>query len=154
MTETTGEASPRVTAEGRSRGLLQLSTPVGAPPLGAIFGSLGLLGAAVVGLLGLDRVPVTFCVFKGLSGLPCPTCGSTRAVARLFELDPAGALAMNPFTTLAAVVIAAWAVVDVLLLPRRRALRVGLSRSLGRAFRIAAFAAFVANWVYLIAAGR
>ncbi len=93
-------------------------------------------------------------MFKGLTGMPCPTCGSTRAAARLFELDPAGALALNPFTTVLAVVIAAWAVVDVLLLPRRRALRVGLSRSFGRAFRVVAFVAFFANWVYLIAVGR
>jgi hypothetical protein len=125
-----------------------------AAPLGAIFGGIGLVAAAVVGLLGLDRVPLTFCVFKGLSGLPCPTCGSTRAVARLFDLDLAGALAMNPFTTVVALVIAAWAVVDLLLLPRGRALRVGLSRSVGRALRVAAFVAFVANWVYLLAAGR
>jgi hypothetical protein len=134
--------------------MVHVSAAPGVPPLGAIFGGIGLLAAAVVGLLGLDRVPLTFCVFKGLTGLPCPTCGSTRAVAQLFDLDPAGALAMNPFTTLVAVVIAAWAVVDVLLLPRRRALRVGLSRPVGHGFRIAAFVAFVANWVYLLVVGR
>jgi hypothetical protein len=148
------DVPPEAAASHEPEPAVHVSAVPRAAPLGAIFGGIGLLAAAVVGLLGLDRVPVTFCVFKGLSGLPCPTCGSTRAVARLFDLDPAGALAMNPFTTVAAVVIAAWAVVDVLLLPRRRALRVGLSGSLGRAFRIAAFAAFVANWVYLIAAGR
>ena len=61
---------------------------------------------------------------------------------------------MNPFTTLVAVVIAAWAVVDLLLIPRGRALRVGFSPGLGRALRIAAFVAFFANWVYLVLAGR
>ena len=131
-----------------------MSAVSGAPPLGAIFGGIGLLAAVVVGSLRLDRVPLTFCVVKGLSGLPCPTCGSTRAFGRLFELDIAGALAMNPFTTLVAVVIAGWAVADVLLLPRRRALRVALSPSLGRALRVASFAAFFANWVYLLAVGR
>ncbi len=148
------DTPPEVAASHGREPTFQVSAVPRAAPLGAIFGGIGLLAAAVVGLLGLDRVPLTFCVFKGLSGLPCPTCGSTRAIARLFDLDPAGALAMNPFTTLVAVVIAAWAVVDVLLLPRRRALRVGLSRPAGRAFRIAAFVAFVANWVYLLVAGR
>jgi hypothetical protein len=133
---------------------VRVSAPTGAAPLGAIFGGIGLVVAAAAGLLGLDRLPVTFCVFKGMTGLPCPTCGSTRAVARLFGLDPAGSLAMNPFTTLVAVVIAAWALVDLLLIPRGRALRVGVSPSLGRALRIAAFAAFFANWVYLLLAGR
>jgi hypothetical protein len=148
------EVPPEVAVgEGREP-VVQVAAVPRAAPLGAIFGGIGLAAAAVVGVLGLDRVPLTFCVFKGLSGLPCPTCGSTRAVARLFDLDPAGAFAMNPFTTLVAVVIAAWAAVDLLLLPRGRALRVGLSRSVGNAFRIAAFAAFVANWIYLLAAGR
>jgi hypothetical protein len=148
------EVPPEVAVgEGREPALQVAAVPRAAP-LGAIFGGIGLAAAAVVGFLGLDRVPLTFCVFKGLSGLPCPTCGSTRAVARLFDLDPAGALAMNPFTTVVAVVIAAWAAVDLLLLPRGQALRVGLSRSVGNAFRIVAFIAFVANWVYLLAAGR
>jgi hypothetical protein len=133
---------------------VRVSAPLGAAPLGAIFGSIGVLAGAAIAFLGLDRLPVAFCVFKGLTGLPCPTCGSTRAVGRLFGLDPAGALAMNPFTTLVAVVIAAWAVVDVLLIPRGRALRVDLSASAGRALRVAAFVAFFANWIYLLFAGR
>jgi hypothetical protein len=148
------EGPPEVAASQGREPAVHVSAVPRAAPLGAIFGGIGLLAAAVVGLLGLDRVPMTFCVFKGLTDLPCPTCGSTRAVARLFDLDPAGALAMNPFTTLVAVVIAAWAIVDFLLLPRGRALRVGLSRPVGRAFRVAAFLAFVANWVYLLAVGR
>ncbi len=133
---------------------VRVSAVSGAAPLGAIFGGIGVVAAVAVGLLRLDRVPLTFCVVKSLSGLPCPTCGSTRAFARLFELDLAGALAMNPFTMLVAVVIAVWAVADVLLLPWHRALRVSLSPSLGRALRVAAFVAFFANWVYLLVAGR
>ena len=61
---------------------------------------------------------------------------------------------MNPFTTVLAVGMAAWAVVDVLLLPRHRALRVGLSRSAARVLRVVTFAAFLGNWLYLLAAGR
>ena len=68
--------------------------------------------------------------------------------------DVAGALAMNPLTTVVAVVIAAWAVADLVLLPRRRSLRVGLSPSAARCLRGAALLAFLANWVYLLVAGR
>ena len=102
--------------------MIRLVARPSAPPLGAIFGGIGLLAAAAVWLLRLDRIPLTLCVFKGLTGLPCPTCGSTRALGRLFALDFAGALAMNPFTTLVAVLVAGWAVADLVLLPRRRAL--------------------------------
>jgi len=148
------QVRPELAAAGEDGPAVRVSAESGAPPLGAIFGGIGLLAAGVVALLGLDRVPLTFCMFKGLTGLPCPTCGSTRTVARLFELDPAGALMMNPFTTVLAVVIAAWAVVDVILLPRRRALRVGLSRSAARVFRVVAFVAFFVSWVYLLVVGR
>jgi len=134
--------------------LVRVSAVAGAPPLGAIFGGIGVAAAAVVGLLGLDRLPLTFCVFKGTSGLPCPTCGSTRAVARLFDMDLAGAIAMNPFTTLVAVVVAAWAISDLVLLPRRQSLRVGLSPLGVRWLRGLALAAFLANWVYLLVVGR
>jgi hypothetical protein len=126
----------------------------GAPPLGAIFGGIGLLAAGAVALLRLDRIPLTLCVFKGLTGLPCPTCGSTRALGRLAALDFRGALAMNPFATLVAVVLAAWAVADLALLPRRQALALEVSPRLGFALRVGALVLFLANWVYLLAAGR
>jgi hypothetical protein len=133
---------------------VRVRSRAGARPLGAIFGGIGLLAGAAVFFLHLDRLPVTLCVFKGLTGLPCPTCGSTRALGRLFALDFGGAAAMNPFTTLVAVVVAAWAVVDLVLLPGRRALEVALSPRLGLVLRVGALVLFLANWVYLIAAGR
>jgi hypothetical protein len=134
--------------------VIRLVARSSAPPLGAIFGGIGLLAAAAVWLLRLDRIPLTLCVFKGLTGLPCPTCGSTRVLGRLFALDFAGALAMNPFTTLVTVLVAAWAVADLALLPRRRALDLDVPRRLGFALRVGALVLFLANWVYLIAAGR
>ncbi len=126
----------------------------GAPPLGALFAAIGLVAAAAVWTLRLDRLPLTLCVFKGLTGLPCPTCGSTRALGRLFALDFAGALAMNPFTTLLALVVAAWALADLALLPTRRALELDASPRVGFALRVGALVLFLANWVYLLAAGR
>jgi hypothetical protein len=133
---------------------LRLTARAGAPPLGAIFGAIGLVAAAAVWLLHLDRLPITLCLFKGLTGLPCPTCGSTRALGHLFSLDFAGALRMNPFTTLVAVVVAGWAAADLALLPRRQALDLKVSPRLAFALRVGALVVFVANWVYLVAAGR
>jgi hypothetical protein len=113
-----------------------------------------MLAATAVWLLGLDRLPLTLCLFKGFTGLPCPTCGSTRALAHLFELDVAGALRMNPFTTVVAVVVAAWAAADLALLPRGQALGVEVSARAARALRAGAAVLFLASWVYLLAAGR
>jgi Protein of unknown function (DUF2752) len=133
---------------------LRFTAPIGRLPLGAVFGTIGALGAGAVALLGLDHLPVTVCLFKGLTGIPCPTCGSTRAVGRLVHLDVAGALAMNPLTTLAAALVAIWAVADLGLLARGRALDLEVGRPLARLVRGLVVAAVAVNWLYLVAAGR
>lgn len=133
----------------------RLSAREGRPPLGAIFGAIGVVTGLAVAVLHLDRLPFLMCAFKGITGLPCPTCGSTRALGRLFHLDLVGALTMNPLATLAAALVAVWALVDLVLLPRRRALSIEVPRPrLAWGLRALALALFLANWVYLLAAGR
>jgi hypothetical protein len=39
-------------------------------------------------------------VFKGLTGIPCPTCGATRSVVHLSHGDILSAFTMNPLMTL------------------------------------------------------
>jgi uncharacterized protein DUF2752 len=124
------------------------------PPLGLIFGAIGAVGTLAVGLLHLDRLPFALCYVKLMTRLPCPTCGSTRAVGRLFALDVPGALSMNPATTLAAFAVLLWAAADLALLPQKRALGLELSPRAGRALRIAVVAVGVANWAFLVASGR
>lgn len=36
------------------------------------------------------------CIFKNLTGFPCPSCGSTRSVVSLFHGDPMAAININP----------------------------------------------------------
>ncbi len=38
----------------------------------------------------------TFCLFRNLTGFPCPGCGMTRALVSLARLDGAAAWAYNP----------------------------------------------------------
>jgi hypothetical protein len=132
----------------------RVSAPRGGLPLGAVFGAVGAAAAAAVFVLGLDRLPFLLCVFKATTGLPCLTCGSTRALGRLVHLDFAGAVVMNPLAVAGGLLIAAWAVADLGLLARGRALSVRLGPSLARGLRILAWAVVLANWAYLVAAGR
>ncbi len=66
---------------------------------GIIYGVIALV------MLGVGWLPpiLSFapdCVFKGLTGIPCPTCGSTRSVMHLSHGNMLSAFAMNPLTTL------------------------------------------------------
>lgn len=133
---------------------LSLRAVRGAFPIGAALGASAVAGAGGVFLLSSYHLSFVVCYFKLMTGLPCLTCGGTRATVRLLSLDPAGALAMNPLVTLAGFLVAAWAIADVALLTRGRALRVGVSPQVARVLRIAIPLAVAANWAYLIAAGR
>jgi hypothetical protein len=128
------------------------ATP-GLPVAALIGGGLAVLGA-VASLLHLDQWGLPLCVFKAATGIPCLTCGGTRAVVRLANLDPLGALMMNPVVALAFLVLVPWAVADAVLALRRRSLVLEVGPGLGQALRWIAVPVLAANWAFLIIAGR
>ena len=92
------------------------------------------------------------CAWHAATGWPCPGCGTTRAIVRLLNADPAGAFASNPLAACAAVAFVAGGFVAPVWLA------LGGQRpyiaSCDRRGLIAAFAlAFVANWSWLAIAG-
>ena len=57
----------------------------------------------------------TVCFFKMVTGIPCPSCGTTRSIVHLMHGDIAGALQTNPFGLLAGiclVAVPAWLLSD------------------------------------------
>jgi hypothetical protein len=57
----------------------------------------------VIHLFGLSRDEVIehlpiFCLFKAITGIPCPGCGMTRAFLELAEGDFVAAFQLNPFS--------------------------------------------------------
>lgn len=136
---------------------LPAARPAGAGrgvPFGAIFAGIGIAACVAVGLFHLDRLPVNFCTFKQLTGLPCPSCGTTRTLGRLFALDLPGAVSMNPLAAVAALALLAWGLADLALAAGGRRLRFAPSPRLARGLRILAVAAMLVNWGYLVLAGR
>jgi hypothetical protein len=66
---------------------------------GIIYGGIALL-SLLAARFGPLASMVPSCAFMGLLGVPCPTCGSTRAVLHLSHGEIASALTMNPIVTL------------------------------------------------------
>ncbi|GAB4372792.1 MAG: hypothetical protein Kow0062_09360 [Acidobacteriota bacterium] len=96
------------------------------------------------------------CRFHDLTGLPCPTCGTTRGILALAHGDLATALRMNPLLFGFLLVVWSWTPVSwILWLGRLPRPRVALDGTGSRAFLLAAFViALLANWTFLIADGR
>ena len=110
-----------------------------------------LLGISMLAALPLRELTaeVTLCGVKALSGVPCPFCGGVRATAALGQGALVEALAWNPAVVVlhAALLTSGLALVGGLTPP-------WLAPGRGRfVFRTAAVT-LLANWVYLVAAGR
>lgn len=57
------------------------------------------------------------CLFKAVTRLPCPSCGTTRAIFLLLHGDLSGSLLLNPFGAvlfLALAAIPVWLLADML----------------------------------------
>jgi Protein of unknown function (DUF2752) len=123
--------------------------PSGSPTsLGLIWGAVAL-AATLLGPLATRWAPLLpGCLFRELTGLPCPTCGSAHAALALARLDLREAIAFNPLTAIGALVFllggAAAAVASLTGRPLRE------PRLSGAAPRAAALLAVAANWAWLL----
>ena len=93
---------------------------------------------------------VTLCPMKRLLGVPCPTCGTTRAFAALFRGDVLGAVARQPLVMSCCLLGLPVLLALGIVVGRRK-----LSDLWTAAFRSAVFwclaaAAVLANWIYVI----
>lgn len=124
------------------------------PGLGMIFGGVLLLGGALAALWLSLELPSPACLFQKWSGLPCPTCGSSRMVEALLVGDIGRAASLNPLVFLVLVLVSGWAVLStaqiMFRVPPRRIILEPWERN---GLRILACAALVAGWGYLIGNG-
>lgn len=92
------------------------------------------------------------CPVESFLGLPCPTCGATRATLALADLDLAAALAWNPLVALAWLGSILGGVAALALALLRRPLP-SLPRRLSPATRWGVLLVVAANWIYLLHQG-
>jgi hypothetical protein len=112
------------------------------------------LGAAA-GLLLVPFAPVLArlapgCPFHALTGVPCPGCGTTRALVALAHGDFAGALAFNPLATAALLAGGAACLLAPVWILAGGTVPT-LAPALPRRARLALVLAIAANWAWLIA---
>ena len=120
-------------------------------PVGALVGGALAIGGAATAVwlrLGLPR-PV--CLLREWTGIPCPTCGTTRLIEALLSGDLLGALAWNPLVFLILTAVAVWAVLSAASFAfRLPTWRVAFSPRERTGARILAIAALVGGWAWVL----
>ena len=109
------------------------------------------------GFLGLAawlsvRLPLPQCLFHSLTGLPCLTCGATRAAWQFVHGHLAASLAFNPLAFLCYCGLVAYDVYALAVISLRAPrLRLGkFSPAEKRMARSLAITLLAANWLYLL----
>jgi hypothetical protein len=117
---------------------------------GIIYGAIALFALFAARFLPvLSLAPA--CAFKALTGLPCPTCGSTRSVVHLADGDLLSAFSMNPLTvSVILFVVLAFVYGTVTLVFGLPRISFNLAEHEKKRLRIFCVLAVLADWAYLL----
>lgn len=107
---------------------------------------LAMVGTTVL-LSRQYNMHVELCMAKRFTGLPCPTCGSTRGVISILQGRALRAWAFNP---LLFTVFAAWGASLAIRVAFARAVQIHWTRRARRIAWAVAGVLVLANWAYVI----
>jgi hypothetical protein len=96
----------------------------------------------------------SFCIFKTITGIPCPSCGSTRATLLLFHGEFGKSIFLNPFgivTNILILLSIAWMLMDII--KSRDTFLPFLKKTWDFRIQLIIFLILVANWFWNIAKG-
>lgn len=96
----------------------------------------------------------TLCLFKNVTGVPCPACGSTRATILLLHGDIKGAVLLNPLglvTSILILVSVVWMIRDIL--KSKETFLPFLKTDWNIYLKVALFLLILANWIWNISKG-
>jgi hypothetical protein len=116
---------------------------------GLIYGSIALLALLFARVMPI-RVIFPGCLFRSITGLPCPTCGATRSVISLAHGDYVNAFFLNPLVCVSFLVACLFfflaLVALIFRLPRAAVSCSGFELALLKA---SAASLILINWFYL-----
>ena len=120
-----------------------------------IWGSILLLAALLATAWLFSGIATPRCLLHAATGIPCPTCGMTRAIWHLLHGEIGRAFLLNPLMTAALLGAALYVCyAAVVVIGRLRRLRLeALTKTEANLVRIAAIGLLAANWLYLIGRG-
>lgn len=128
------------------------------PPPNRSFGAADAMG--LIGLLGFlvarfvpiaVIIPFWGCMFRQVTGIPCPGCGLTRVADRFAHFNVVGALKANPLGTVAAAFFAVMMVWSFLHLAFKVPIpELVLDEKEWRRVRWATLFLFVANYAWVV----
>ncbi len=119
-----------------------------------IWGPMAMLFVIAAGFFKdfLDLLPP--CIFHRLTGIPCLTCGGTRSLVALSQFDIASSFLLNPMLLLFAVGIMAFSLFSLFSAVSKKGIIANFSEGQKKALRVGIIGLFLANWAYLVVAGR
>ena len=120
--------------------------------LGLLWGGVAALVVALSPVVERLASSLPGCPIKALIGLPCLTCGTTRAGLALSRLDLVGAISINPLAALAWLILVGGGLVAGLLALLDIPVREPEWR-LSLPMRCLLVMMFLTNWAYLVGAG-
>ncbi len=115
-----------------------------------VVGTCTLLAYVLYLVKQIPRIP---CVFKTLTGYPCPTCGATRVTRCLFQFDIVSAFLWNPLLFLSGIAFITWVLYGFYMLFSGKKVQVILTEREKRLLRWGAVILFFLGWIYLVLTG-
>jgi uncharacterized transporter YbjL len=119
-----------------------------------IWGPMAVLFIATAGLLKdlVLRLPV--CIFHEITGLPCVTCGGTRSLIALSQLDLVSSFIFNPLVPAFAFGLILFSLLFFIGAITKKSLKINLTRRGKRVIRYSVLIIIALNWAFLIVVGR
>jgi len=118
--------------------------------LGIIFGTIAILALIVARVLPVQDI-LPPCPFRTVTGIPCPSCGTTRSLVHLAHGDIADSFILNPLFSLAMITALFLFIARSMCLPfSRSSITLTHTHREGTLLRAGMAGLFLANWIYLM----